>query len=53
MPIRVKHSLFLQLSIYVFDPAKHADRNKARGAVAEGQAGPNGERLGDESVLRI
>ena len=54
MPIWVKHSLFPGLSIYVFDPAKHADRNKARGAVAvEGQAGPNGERPGDESVLRI
>ena len=48
MPIWVKHSLFLELPIYVFDPAKHEDQNKARGAVAEeGQARPNGERLSD------
>jgi len=54
MPIRVKHSLFLELLMYVFDPVKHADQNKARGAIAEeGQAGPNGERPSDEPVLRI
>ncbi|OCL07926.1 DUF1295-domain-containing protein [Glonium stellatum] len=44
MPVWVKRSLFLELPMYVFDPAKHADQNKTRDAAAEeGHAGPNGD----------
>jgi hypothetical protein len=40
LPVILKRSIFLELPIYVFDPAKHSDAKRADGAAAEeGRAG--------------
>lgn len=44
LPIFLKRTLFLELPLYVFDPAKHLDANKRHASEAEeGRAGQSDE----------
>jgi len=41
MPVFLKRTIFLEFPIYVFDPAKHSEVNKAQRSAEEGGPGEN------------
>ncbi|KAF2650206.1 oxidoreductase-like protein [Lophiostoma macrostomum CBS 122681] len=48
MPVFLKRTIFLEFSLYVFDPAKHADQSKTQATAAE----EGRTRRSDEQDLR-
>lgn len=50
LPVFVKRTVGLEFPIYVFDPAKHADEDKARENRAEEGRSENGDRGSGEAL---